>query len=110
MSTDELVCCTVGYNFVISSNQFFPYSRSNGTSARDSAQGCCSAGDYCMADSICHYTHSVMNGTGYYMAGCTDPTCADPARPKRCTSEYGVDIVYDTTSSFWHAVSARKIY
>lgn len=75
-NSDPLVCYTIGFNFVTSSNQYIPCgggASGNGTSS-GGAKSCCYAGDYCMEDSICHYTHSVTNGTGYYMAGCTDPT------------------------------------
>ena len=61
----DLVCYTVGYNYVTSSNQYFTCGANNGSTT--GAQSCCYAGDYCMEDSICHYTHSVSNGTGYYM-------------------------------------------
>lgn len=80
--TEDLTCYTIGLNFVTSSNQYFPCGGSNGGSG---VQSCCYAGDYCMEDSICHYTHSVTNGTGFYMAGCTDPTWQDPACPKQCS-------------------------
>ena len=45
-----------------------------------------------MEDSICHYTHGgVTNGTGYYMAGCTDPSWQDPACPKACSKPFHPD-------------------
>ncbi|KAH9829774.1 hypothetical protein Tdes44962_MAKER02252 [Teratosphaeria destructans] len=100
MSSEDMVCFTIGLNYVTSSNQYFPCGASNATDAQ--AQSCCYAGDVCMEDSICHYTHGgVTNGTGYYMAGCTDSSWKDPACPKQCTSEYGADIVYDSTSGHW---------
>ncbi|KAK3711890.1 hypothetical protein LTR37_009408 [Vermiconidia calcicola] len=96
----SLVCHTVGYDFVTSSNQYFPCGTSEVNGAE--AQTCCYGGDFCMEDGICHYTHSgVTNGTGYYMAGCTDPTWKDPACPKPCVSQYGADVIYDRTNEEW---------
>lgn len=80
---DSLVCYTIGYDFVTSSNQYFPCGKSNLTGS--TAQACCYGGDYCMEDGICHYVHGgVTNGTGYYAAGCTDKTWQDPACPQAC--------------------------
>src|ERR1700761_1661139 len=45
---------------------------------------CCYNGDYCMSDGICHYTHSLVGGSGYYVAGCTDPYFSDPVSQNRC--------------------------
>ena len=81
---DPLVCYLVSHGYVSSTNQYFPCGSSVITGA--SAQACCNAEDYCMDDGICHYTRGgVTNGTGYYMAGCTDPTWKDPACPKQCS-------------------------
>lgn len=80
---DPLVCYLVSNSLVASTNQYFPCGNSSISGA--SAQSCCNAEDYCMDDSICHYTRGgVTNGTGYYMSGCTDPTWKDPACPKQC--------------------------
>ena len=85
--SNALTCYTIGMDFVTSSNQYFPCGSgsSNSTSGRSAHQSCCYGGDICMADGICHYTHTVTNGTGYYMAGCTDPTWNDPSCPKACS-------------------------
>jgi hypothetical protein len=84
---DPLVCYLVSNNVVTSTNQYFPCGNSDITGA--SAQTCCNGEDYCMDNSICHYTRGgVTNGTGYYMGGCTDPTWKDPACPKQC-SKFG---------------------
>ncbi|KAF2722013.1 hypothetical protein K431DRAFT_345977 [Polychaeton citri CBS 116435] len=99
MASSELTCYTVGWNFVSSTNQYFPCGSVNSDSSNSTqAQACCYAGhDY----SICHYDHHVEGGTGYYMAGCTDPTWQDPACATQCTSEYGADIVYDSAANQW---------
>jgi hypothetical protein len=50
---------------------------------------------------LAHHVLGVSNGTGYYMAGCTDSSWKDAACPKQCTSEYGADIIYDSANSHW---------
>ena len=45
---------------------------------------CCWKPDFCMSNDICHYTHAQIDGSGYYLAGCTDPTWKDPSCPPQC--------------------------
>lgn len=50
-----------------------------------SIQKCCVRGDLCLSDSICHFTHPLVNASGYYNSGCTDETYSDPqACSKHC--------------------------
>ena len=42
------------------------------------AQVCCFSSDTCLEDSICHYTHPLVGGSGYYVGGCTDPNFPEP--------------------------------
>ncbi|KAL2827765.1 hypothetical protein BDW59DRAFT_143803 [Aspergillus cavernicola] len=61
---------------------------------------CCVRGDYCMSDSICHFSNP--NGDeGYYRADCTDPTLRDPACATRCGGRFLSDIEYNSTTGFW---------
>ena len=39
---------------------------------------CCVKGDTCLANSICQYSHSLPGGSGYYAAGCSDPSFGAP--------------------------------
>ncbi|KAI4248967.1 MAG: hypothetical protein LQ352_005785, partial [Teloschistes flavicans] len=45
---------------------------------------CCAHGDFCMENSICHFTHTQANTSGYYVAGCTDASHSSPACSSRC--------------------------
>ncbi len=47
-------------------------------------QFCCNSDDTCLEDSICHYTHSLAGGSGYYVGGCTDSSFAEPCS-KSCS-------------------------
>lgn len=33
---------------------------------------CCGIGDTCLTGNICQYTHSLVGGSGYYTAGCSN--------------------------------------
>ncbi|KAK5164299.1 uncharacterized protein LTR77_009994 [Saxophila tyrrhenica] len=102
---DSTVCYTISNDFVSSSNQYVPC----GGSSSGVAQSCCNVGDYCLEDGICRYTHrGVVNGTGYYMAGCTDSSWSNPACPKQCASEYSSDIIYDMAASNWKCCDSAK--
>jgi hypothetical protein len=99
-----------------------------GSKTPNGFEACCVAGDVCLEDGICHYTHPEANGSGFYLAGCTDPAYQDSSCPQQCgktnDSEYscsgeaqsildtnikfcttdqlpGPDIVYNATSSLW---------
>ncbi len=101
------VCYTIGNDYVSSTNQYFPCGSNSASGGK--AQPCCFAGDYCLEDSICQYTRGgVLNGTGYYMAGCTDSSWADLACPKQCSSEYGSDIIYNSAEANWNCCSSGK--
>ena len=47
-------------------------------------QFCCNSDDTCLEDSICHYTHSLAGGSGYYIGGCTDSSFSEPCS-KSCS-------------------------
>ncbi|KAL3472470.1 hypothetical protein BJX99DRAFT_262255 [Aspergillus californicus] len=64
---------------------------------------CCVPGEYCMSDSICHFTNST--GGGYYCADCTDPTLRDPTCATRCGGQRLSDTVYNSTTGFWACCS-----
>ena len=104
-----LVCYLVSNEYVFSTNQYFPCGNSDITGA--SAQSCCNAEDYCMEDSICHYTRGgVTNGTGYYMAGCTDPTWKDPACPKQCSKSKSPRCIDHSQFSKCHSIRVQTRY
>ena len=81
-NSTALTCYTVGLNFVTSSNQYFPCTATDGSGNAS----CCYAGDYCMEDGICHYTHEVEGGTGYYLGGCTDADWQSDSCHKECSA------------------------
>lgn len=57
-----------------------------GASSVDSgAQLCCVNGDQCGKDSICHFTKSIPNTSGYYLGGCTHPTYQDQVCQRHCS-------------------------
>jgi len=69
---------------------------------------CCASGDYCLADGLCHYTHSANGGSGYYAGGCTDPTWKDSAAcPHLCDDRTVRDVVWNATSALWNCCGAN---
>lgn len=69
---------------------------------------CCASGDYCLADGLCHYTHSANGGSGYYAAGCTDRTWKDTAACAHlCDDRVLRDVVWNGTSSLWNCCGAN---
>ncbi|KAJ9619972.1 hypothetical protein H2203_008248 [Taxawa tesnikishii (nom. ined.)] len=96
-SDDSVTCYTIGSEYISSTNQFFPCTSANSTTHAS----CCYHGDYCMEGGVCHYTHDKASGSGYYLAGCTDPTYADESCPKQCTGQWGTDIVYNFNTNLW---------
>lgn len=46
---------------------------------------CCVSGDTCVGSSICLFTHSQENGSGFYMAGCTDESFQNPLCTNHCS-------------------------
>ena len=48
------------------------------------AQFCCDSSDSCREDSICHYNHPLVGGSGYYVGGCTDPSFPEPCSKSCC--------------------------
>ncbi|KAF7509250.1 hypothetical protein GJ744_008144 [Endocarpon pusillum] len=66
---------------------------------------CCYNGDLCLGDSICHYTHSLAGGSGYYTQGCSDPTYQDSACFQRCTDQALPDVIYNPTTALWACCS-----
>lgn len=66
---------------------------------------CCAAGDYCLSDNVCRFTHNENNGhqkTGYYISGCTDSSLKDEVCSQHCTKSLGVrDISYSPASNLW---------
>lgn len=48
-------------------------------------QNCCTEGDTCEEGSICHFMHQSYQGSGYYIAGCSDPTYMDPICSPQCS-------------------------
>nr|POE90056.1 hypothetical protein CFP56_20523 [Quercus suber] len=123
-AADSSVCYMISENYVTSSNQYLPC----GNPSSAGGQSCCFAGDYCMQDNICYYTNPVVNGTGYYMAGCTDSTWGDPGCPQQCSkqadkhymartftnarvttaSEFDGTIIYDTNNAHWDCCSSTE--
>jgi hypothetical protein len=70
-----------GVTIVDHSDVYRPCQASNNASANFQ---CCYAGDSCLEGGICNYTHPRSGGTGYYIAGCTDPSFTDPSCPTHC--------------------------
>lgn len=54
-------------------------------------QTCCSIDDTCESDSICSFTHPQRQGSGFYIAGCTDETHSDSKCNKHCSKAHGED-------------------
>ncbi|KAH8678370.1 hypothetical protein BX600DRAFT_451985 [Xylariales sp. PMI_506] len=81
---------------------FYPCGEVNTTTP---AVSCCAAGDSCLTEGICSYTHSQVNGSGYYIGGCTDSTWASPYCQKRCADLYSGDVVYSTSTGLWACCS-----
>lgn len=64
---------------------------------------CCASGDYCLTNGLCHYTHSLDGGSGYYAAGCTDKTFKDTtACPQLCDDRLKKDVVYNSSTELWY--------
>jgi len=67
-------------------------------------QYCCNAGDVCLEDYICHFTHpepTVVSVTGYYIGGCTDQSFSG-ACSKQCADQVTQDIYYNETTDLWN--------
>lgn len=45
---------------------------------------CCDAGTTCIPGGLCEYTHSQPLGSGFYAAGCTDPSWKAPSCRRLC--------------------------
>ncbi|KAL8639377.1 MAG: hypothetical protein Q9228_003581 [Teloschistes exilis] len=45
---------------------------------------CCAGTDRCMENSICHFTRTQANTSGYYVQGCTNPSHLSDACSSRC--------------------------
>ncbi|TID25718.1 hypothetical protein E2P81_ATG03508 [Venturia nashicola] len=67
---------------------------------------CCASTDTCLAHGLCHYTHSKSGGSGYYVAGCTDPTYNAKNCPRLCTSRAFPDVVWNSTMRLWQCCGA----
>ena len=61
---------------------------------------CCVPGDICMEDNLCHYTKSSVNGSGYYLATCTDPFVKDATWAHNCLKG-APDVVFIGTGDLW---------
>ncbi|MCJ1327653.1 hypothetical protein MMC10_004324 [Thelotrema lepadinum] len=48
-------------------------------------QPCCADGHVCDVDSFCHFTGPSSQLSGFYLAGCTDPTFKDPKCTQQCS-------------------------
>jgi hypothetical protein len=55
-----------------------------GSKTPNGFEACGVAGDVCLEDGICHYTHPEANGSGFYLAGCTDPAYQDSSCQQQC--------------------------
>lgn len=47
---------------------------------------CCVTGDTCVGNSICHFTHSQTDGSGFYLAGCTDKSYQNLLCTNHCST------------------------
>ncbi|MCJ1472510.1 hypothetical protein MMC13_001158 [Lambiella insularis] len=73
-----------------------------GPSADIGVGACCAAGDTCGDDLICYYTHPIMGGSGYYVAGCTDPTFSNQSICSPHCSDLALpDVVYNSVTELW---------
>ncbi|MCJ1326331.1 hypothetical protein MMC10_002995 [Thelotrema lepadinum] len=72
---------------------------------------CCTNGDQCLQyglAAICHYTHALTGGSGYYAGGCTDPTFKDASCDRECADLADQEIVYDDTNSLWRCCGSTN--
>ncbi|KAL8663712.1 MAG: hypothetical protein Q9202_003658 [Teloschistes flavicans] len=83
-----------------------------GESVNGGDSACCAHGDVCMENSICHFTHTQANTSGYYVAGCTDASHSSPACSSRCYAPDSKpfratsDIVFAPATNLWACCSA----
>jgi hypothetical protein len=68
---------------------------------------CCYAGDYCLTNGLCHYTHSLDGGSGYYAGACTNSGDAGPGCPNLCTDQNVPDAIYNSSTNFGSAAVSR---
>lgn len=64
-------CYTQTNNTIYEQSDWFPVGYSNNA---NEFFPCCDEGDAGLDYSICQYTESIPGGSGYYVAGCTDPS------------------------------------
>jgi len=61
---------------------------------------CCTTQSTCMSHGICSYPGSLDGGSGYYAAGCTDPSFSGACAP-RCGDKLLPDVVYEPALNLW---------
>lgn len=70
--------------YVLHQDKIDEWSQSPCGDPKSHVQACCAYGDLCLENSICHFTHLVLNTSGYYTGGCTDPNFKDAACLQQC--------------------------
>ncbi|KAF1988030.1 hypothetical protein K402DRAFT_453210 [Aulographum hederae CBS 113979] len=82
-------------------NDFPEWHPCGGIPPGNTVVSCCKGTDQCVTNGLCHYTHDLVGGSGYYAGACTDPTYRDSSCPLLCNDRVLPDVKYNTSQSAW---------